>query len=156
MYEEQNKWLDGLINRNYEYLTTAWVFHTKELRNFWVDFPEAVKDRDLIWISGDDSDVRSLRDNLEMKIHLHIKAMSKYSWDEYDRLKDVEKVFRDGDVICINAGPVERVLIKEWFEKRPQVTFIGIGSAYDPFVRGVWYNHHKRIPKECLNCEGCK
>ena len=65
------------------------------------------------------------------------------AWELYDKIKDGYSQFDEGDVVAFSCGPLSRILIKEWFEKRPDVTFVGVGSVFDPFTRNVWHACHR-------------
>ena len=73
-------------------------------------------------------------------------------------LHGYEEKIESGAVVFISCGPLARVLVKEWFQKRPDVTFIDIGSTFDPFTRNVrhrchtgWENGFNDVPR-CVQC----
>jgi hypothetical protein len=144
---------------DYEYLTSAVVTTNKNWKHFIDTFPEVVKDKRLIWIGGDDQNVDIL---LELGIAIDKKALipRKDSWKYYDHiLKTFPETFRKGDIVAISLGPTARVLVKEWFKKYPDVTFIDVGSNFDPYTRNVWHNCHKGWKETGFNltspCKEC-
>ena len=61
--------------------------------------------------------------------------------------------------MAVSLGPTARILVKDWFEKYPDITFIDVGSNFDPFTRKVYHNCHKgweetgfNIGKPCSEC----
>jgi len=144
---------------DYEYLTSAVITTNKNWKHFIDTFPEVVKDKRLIWIGGDDQNVDNL---LELGITIDKKALipRKDSWKYYDHiLNTFPETFSKGDIVAISLGPTARVLVKEWFKKYPDVTFIDVGSNFDPYTRNVWHNCHKGWKETGFNltspCEEC-
>ena len=46
--------------------------------------------------------------------------------------KEFIKDFDAGSIVLVTCGPMARVLVKEWYEKRPDLTIIDIGSTFRP------------------------
>jgi len=143
----------------YKYLTSAVITTNKNWKYFIDNFPAAVKDKRLIWIGGNDQNVDNL---LELNITVDKKALipRKDSWKYYDHmLKTFPETFKKGDVVAISLGPTARVLVKEWFKQYPDITFLDVGSNFDPYTRNVWHNCHKGWEETGFNltspCEEC-
>jgi len=54
--------------------------------------------------------------------------------------------------VILSLGPLERILAKEWFELKDDVTYLGLGSMFDPWTRGVSHSYHKGTLKTCKIC----
>ena len=69
------------------------------------------------------------------------------------------KAFLPGDIVCVSLGPTARILVRQWFEKFPNITFIDIGSNLDPFTRNVSHRCHLGWEETGFNlstpCEEC-
>ncbi|MEM9327845.1 MAG: glycosyltransferase domain-containing protein [Bacteroidota bacterium] len=55
------------------------------------------------------------------------------SHKEYDNLKD--KQFPDGSFVILMCGMLAKILIRNWYELNPTVTFIALGSTMDDFIQ---------------------
>lgn len=142
------------INKDYKYLTKAVVTTNRNWKYFIENFKEAMDGNGsrLIWVSGRDQDLNGLRKKTGISIYSNVELPVKNAWKEYKYIKDIYKDFKKGDTVILSCGPMSRVLAKEWFEKRPDCTFLDVGSAFDPFTRNVWHRCHKgNLPK----CKGC-
>tara|TARA_Y100000310_G_scaffold303962_1_gene342714 strand:- start:102 stop:797 length:696 start_codon:yes stop_codon:yes gene_type:complete len=157
-YPAYNKLALELIG-DYEYTTKAVVTTNKNWKHFMDTFPDAIGDKRLLWIGGDDQDTDALK-NVGLNVVKKGLIPRKNSWRYYGHiLETFSKNFQDGDVVCISLGPTARVLVKDWFEAMPNITFIDIGSNLDPFTRNVQHNCHKgwdetgfNLTKRCKEC----
>ena len=50
----------------------------------------------------------------------------------FEEHRDAWRGFRYGDVVIVAAGPVGRLLAIEWHTKQPRVTYLELGSFFDP------------------------
>ena len=121
--------------------------------------PPALKGKRLVWIGGSDQNVDNLEE-LGIKVDQKGLIPNKNSWKFYEHVRDTfPKSFQTGDVVALSLGPTARVLVKEWFEERPDVTFIDVGSNFDPYTRNVSHNCHKGWEETGFNltqrCEEC-
>ncbi len=158
-YPELNKLALSIVGEDYEYLTRAVITTNRNWKTFIDLFPKTMADRRMIWIGGKDQNTDPL---IEMGLNIikTIKVPNKNSWNYYKALKHkVPQFFESGDIVAISLGPTARVLVKEWFEEYPDITFIDIGSNMDPFTRNVRHNCHKgweetgfNIGKRCEEC----
>jgi hypothetical protein len=76
----------------------------------------------------------------------------KNAFDQYDDVKDDYKEFEAGDIVLISGGPMSRILVCEWWQKRQDCTFIDIGSTIDPIVNGNHYRAHSGTLPHCSVC----
>jgi hypothetical protein len=160
-FSEHRDLAENYVSTDYNYITTATVTTNRNWLRFISEFPNVVEDRQIYWISGDDQDLDVLEEVLDLPIYQALTFPNKESWDEYETIKQTVKdnPFEEGDVVCLSCGPMSRVLAKEWFEERPDVTFIDVGSTFDPFTREVYHSCHKGWLETGFNetrkCEGC-
>jgi hypothetical protein len=157
-YPEYNKLANELIG-DYEFKTSAVVTTNRNWKTFIDLFPEAMSDRNMIWIGGDDQNIQALRD-LDLNIIRAARLPRRNSWDYYKHIKEVmPEHFEEGSVVGLSLGPLARVLAREWFEEYPDITFIDMGSNFDPFTRNVRHNCHKGWEETGFNltapCEEC-
>lgn len=107
-------------------------------KNFVDNIPTALEGKKVFWVSGDDQDVSKL----PFKVH-HTKFIpNKNSWEHRKELNGYEQTIDTGAIVFISCGPLARVLVHRWFMARPDVTFIDVGSTFDPFTRGVRHRCH--------------
>ena len=147
---------DKYTDDTYEYFTQACVLTNRNWLKFIQEFPKVIPDNKLIWYGGNNQDVQKLNDiGIFPKLIIHTKTQD--SWSEYEKIKETSKEFADGDVVCMSIGPLSRVLAAEWFNEYTNVTFIDIGSTFDPFTRDVKHNCHKGWMETGTNlCRKCK
>jgi hypothetical protein len=157
-YPNLNHVAKGLVG-DYEFLTSAVVTTNKNWKYFIEQFPATVKDKRLIWIGGADQNVDNLSD-LDITVDKKALIPRKDSWRYYDHvLTTFPETFNKGDIVAISLGPTARVLVKEWFKLYPDITFLDVGSNFDPYTRNVWHNCHKgweetgfNLTKRCTEC----
>ena len=128
----------NLINRNYK--TTQAIFK----RNF--------TNRDIYWVGGQDQNISKVVEQYNFNLAHQYKLSSFDSASSYEDIKDLYKEFKENSIVILSLGPLERVLVKEWFEKNNKVTYLGLGSFFDPLTRGVEYSYHKGNLKKCKIC----
>jgi len=158
-YPVHHKLASDIVNNDYPFLTSAVITTNRNWKNFINLFPEAMGDRRLIWIGGDDQDIEPLKD-MGLNIVNNVKIPRRNSWNFYKEIKKkVPPLFQPGDVVAISLGPTARVLVQNWFKDYPSISFIDIGSNMDPFTRGVHHNCHKgwedtgfNLAKPCKEC----
>ena len=117
------------------------IMHKQD--NYFIEkFPSTVKGKDIIWIGGKDQKVEALKE-MGLNIVKTVLVPQVNSWEFYEQIKQkVPAYFKEGQIVCISLGPTARVLVQEWFEEYPDMTFIDIGSNMDPFTRGVRHKCH--------------
>jgi hypothetical protein len=142
----------------YDQTVSAVALTNRNWAKFMSELPRVMVGKKVHYISGDDQNIEPLKDIFNMNILTHTKLPSRNSWNEYDTVSKYIDHVVDGDVVIISLGPTARVLCKEWFELKPNTTFIDIGSILDPFTRNVWHNCHKgwengfNLTKKCKSC----
>ncbi len=142
-----------LIDKEYPYLTSAVVTTNRNWKLFRDTFGKNIDaHKKLIWISGADQNMSELEKILHHAIHEHITLPTHNAWKEYENIHTRAHEFESGSVIALSCGPTSRVLAKEWFEERPDCTFIDVGSVFDPYTRNVWNNCHTGTLKPCREC----
>jgi len=158
-YPDLNKIAKEYVRDDYEYQTRAVVLTNRNWGRFVTKFPDAVSNRRLVWMGSKDQNLEMLRDVTSINIREVISVPNLNTWDYYDQIKQMHRKFSDGDVVAFSSGPISRILIKEWYEQRPDVTFVGIGSVFDNFTKNVWHACHrgwtrmgKCETKECSVC----
>lgn len=150
--------LGQAVQTDDEFKTHAVVFTNRNWKRAVKDITEAVQGRPVYWMSGDDQDPKKIPGIKEVLVD-HFKVPTQDAFASYQNVKDWHEKFPAGSVVFLSCGPLARVLAKEWFEARPEVTFIDIGSTFDPFTRGVEHNCHKGWDETGFNlvkrCEEC-
>jgi len=162
-YEQENYWVGlpcevcwpdhsklakELVRSEYKYQTCAVVLTNRNWRDFISLFPNLIGDRQVVWISGNDQKL----DNLNFKIDRHEFVNTQDAWASYDKLENYCDELEKGSIIILSCGPLSRILTRKWFEKRPDLTILDVGSVWDPFTRDVWHRCHTgQLPP----CEGC-
>lgn len=156
-YPQYNQLGNELVNK-YDFKVSAIALTNRNWAKFVSELPDVIEGKPIRFISGDDQDLTFLEENLKFNIVDHVKLPAKNSWGSIEELKDYIEKVKSGDVVFISLGPTARVLARKWFEKKPDATFIDIGSILDPFTRDVWHNCHKgwetgfNITKRCIEC----
>ena len=132
----------------------AVVMTNRNWKNFVDNIGSAMKGKRVYWVSGDDQDVSKL----PFEVHATKFIPNKDSWAHREMLNGYEHEIESGAVVFISCGPLARVLVNKWFRTRPDVTFIDIGSTFDPYTRNVahrchtgWENGFNDLPR----CSGC-
>lgn len=143
---------DFYVNKDYPYLTSAVVNTNRNLKYVWREFPKALEGKMVYWVSGNDQNLDKLEKETGMVIAQKYSLPKKNAWADYDRVKNIYNLFQSGSVVILSCGPMAEVLVKEWFEKRGDVSFFDMGSTFDPFTRGVRHRCHTgKLPP----CKGC-
>jgi hypothetical protein len=152
-----------LVKQPEEFQLSPVVMTNRNWGKFVTKFPNVVKDRKILWISGADQNLDILKNEMKLNIVKHLKHPAKDTWTHYDVITsmyiDYTNENADFDLVMISSGPTARVMCKEMFEVDPTRTYIDIGSTFDPFTRNVWHNCHKgwietgfNLTKRCKIC----
>jgi len=145
---------DSIIGDKYKYRCAATVFTNNNWRYFIKHFPEVIKDREIVFISGNDQNPSKLW-FLSVMTKLHVSMPNKNSFRYYEIVRDNKELlesFVPGKVILLSCGPLSRVLCCDWFQEHKECTFIDIGSTFDPFTRNVWHRCHLGDLPPCPEC----
>ena len=148
-----------LVGDHNDYLTRAVITTNRNWKKFMDTFPSTMEGRRLIWVGGNDQNPEALK-NLGLNVVKTALVPRRNSWKFYDKLYErLPEYFEPGDVVGISLGPTARVLVRRWFEKYPDITFIDMGSNLDPVTRNVYHNCHKgweetgfNLTKPCKEC----
>lgn len=154
-YPEHLKVAEELIDKDYKFFTHAVVFVNRNWKRFTEEFPKHVEGRTVYWVGGDNQDIKGL----PFEVAEQYKVPAHNAWTSYSEVKGLIENFEEGAVVLVTGGPLSRVLVKEWFEKRPDLTIIDIGSNFDPITKNVWYNYQKGWEETGFNltarCKEC-
>lgn len=143
----------GLFSHNYEWNTLAVVNTNRNWKLFSHSLPEALKGKQVIWVSGDDQDLINLTNNFDFNIIEHVSFSRKNSWEHSASIMNAcIRLSQPHRVFLFSCGPTARVMVKNLFMISPDATFLDIGSTYDPFTRNVWHKCHTGKLKECSGC----
>lgn len=150
MEKQHNQILDaGYYRSEYRYNTFAVVNTNRNLETFQEGLQQALKGKQIVWVSGSDQKLSLLRfDVIE-----HVIVSLKNAWKDYNiTMRICEDLFRPHRVFLFSCGPLARVLVRNLFQMRQDCTFLDIGSTYDPFTRNVWHKCHLKTLKKCKGC----
>lgn len=139
-----------LVDPNYKYLTKAVVTTNRNWKLFKDTIPEIIRDSTarVHWVSGVDQNIRKLG----FRVDTHIQLPVKNAWSKYEEIKNWGKDFQRGAIVFFSCGPLARVLARQWFQQNPEATFLDVGSAFDPFTRGVLHACHRGTLAPCKGC----
>jgi len=147
---------------DYEFKSLATLFVNRNWTTVMRDMPDLIdKDEDyLIWVGGQDQNVLNLSRITGMPIRYGIEVPTKNAWSEYEIIKNRIVSLISGDytnekcrhIVMISAGPLSNVLIRDMYEEHPEVTFIDVGSAFDPYTKDLWHNFHRDTHQVCSIC----
>lgn len=146
------KHADFYVNQKYEFLTCAVVNTNRNLQKVYDEFPKAVEGKFIYWVSGNDQNLDNLEKETGMRVAQKVTLPKRNAWGDYPRIKDYYTIFNKGSIVVLSCGPLAEVLVKEWFQRRPDVTFLDMGSTFDPFTRGVRHGCHTGKLKPCRGC----
>jgi hypothetical protein len=157
-YPELNRIARSIVG-DYEHVTSAVATTNRNWKRFVEEFPRLMSDRRMLWVGGDDQSIEPLKD-MGLNVVRFARVPRRNSWDYYRDLKSaLPQYFQEGDFVGISLGPTARVLARHWFEEYPDITFVDMGSNFDPFTRNVRHNCHKgwdetgfNLTKPCMEC----
>jgi len=147
------------VREDYPFQTTATALTNRNWCKFITSFSDVLHGKTVHWVGSSDQNLDMFQEifNIELSDILTIPAID--GWLEYSNINDYCQKYDDGDVVLMSCGPISRILVKEWFEKRPNVSFVGVGSIFDPFTKNVWHACHRGWLRtgtnETQTCKGC-
>lgn len=162
-YEQKNYWVGlpcsvcfpqysrvakNLVRSEYQYQTHAVVLTNRNWKRSIEEIPKLLENRTVYWVSGNDQDISKL----SFVISEHYKVPTVNAWKDYSLAKGFLSEFEQNSIVIVSCGPMSRVLVKEWFSERPDLTVLDAGSTWDPFTRNVWHNCHKGTLAPCSEC----
>jgi len=148
---------DSLVPNSYKHKTLAVVTTNRNWQYFVSEFNDVARTRPIVWVSGNDQVIENLAfyDNVEMSF----KLPTQDSFAEYQSVIEQKWVdtFPSNSIVVLSCGPLSRILVYEWWKKRKDCTFLDVGSAFDPFTRGVRHKCHiwkngKNQVRPCREC----
>lgn len=154
-FNNYNKLANNLIG-DYEYKVSAVALTNRNWAKFISEISNAIGNKPIRFISGNDQNLDFLKNKMNFNIVNHTHLQAKNSWSQKDNLSNYLENVNDGDIVMISLGPTARILCRKWFELRPKVTFIDIGSTLDPFTRNVWHNCHRNWETGFNSTNRCK
>lgn len=151
-YPELRKHADELRG-NVRGLWHALSFHhTKTV--YFRPFIESLRNRKLYWIINERHNLTSMREcGLDVSSTLVVPRLN--AFDAYAKIFRSHDTFEDDSVVLLLCGCLGRVLAQEWFQLRPTITFLCLGSYFDSHILRKPHlydniNHHKHCD-ECYN-----
>ena len=140
--------LASQCDSHYPHLCTATVLTNSNWKKAIKDIPKYLKGRTVYWIGGHDQKIDTLDFDIEQAFFFN----NKDTWLDIKKIYPLWQLFQDDAVVMISLGPTARVLTKQWYQLRPDLTIIDIGSNFDPFTRDVWHRCHKGTLPHCSEC----
>jgi hypothetical protein len=147
-FPEYSAIANHLVDLDYKHLTHAVVLTNRNWERVVAEVPELIKDRTVYWVSGDDQDISKLTFTITEQ-HI-VPAVN--AWRVYPSMKDLLSKFEKNSIVMISCGPMSRILTKDWFSERPDLTVLDVGSTWDPFTRDVWHSCHNGTLPACPGC----
>lgn len=144
---------EASIGKEYLYRTLAVVQTNRNWQEWIYRFAEVIKGREVTWVSGEDQNLLALNKKTGIVIKDQWRLPITDVWQkEYSELRERSGEFSQDEVVVLSCGPMATVLAVEWFQKRPDCTFVDMGSTFDPFTRDVWHRCHTQNLPRCLGC----
>lgn len=139
---------EQLTGLSYTYLTSATLLNNRNYTWFRQEFPTAVAHRHITWIGGNDQQIQKLPFPVDEYIELPVTN----AWSYYPKIREHWKKLPEKHLVMLSCGPLGRILARQWFEQRPDCTFIDVGSLFDPETRGVQHRYHQGTLPPCPEC----
>ncbi len=133
----------------WDYTTLAVVLTNRNHQRWQEEFPDALGDREVHWIGPRSQDLKKL----PFKAKHYLVTGSINAFEVYDAIDEDWKDLPLGAVVMTSCGPLGRIIAHRWYDARPDLTIIDVGSIYDPLT---WGTKTARIHKGTLpRCKGC-
>lgn len=105
--------------------------HTKTV--YFGPFIESLRNQKMHWVINERHNLSNLKElGLDVSSTVVIPRLN--AFDAYATIRDTYEHFEDNSVVLLLCGCLGRVLAQEWFQKRPNVTFLCLGSYFDSHV----------------------
>lgn len=142
---------EKLLNGRKENIMLANAMINTNVTNTMNLLREILPGKKITIVHSSDSDPSALK---VLNIHFRncISVPTRNGWDNYNKIKDLYQNLEKGEYVLFCCGPLGRVLAKEWFEKRPDVTCLELGSFFDPLTRGYMYLYQNNTLWLCPEC----
>jgi hypothetical protein len=147
------KWytkIKDLVRPDYEYLTQAVVTTNRNWKLFISKFPEVISGKNVVWVGNANQKLSHLKKKTGINVDRTILVPPKNAWEHYEVL--LTEQFEPGSIVILACGPMARVLVRQWFERWPDCSFLDTGSAFDPFTRNIWHRCHLGQLPPCTGC----
>jgi len=150
--------VEKYINPEYSHYTKATVFTNKNITRTVKELSSLLKGRKVIWIGADKHKTEKLQE-VGIKINEVYWVPSYDGFHVYDYMLEQVQRFEKGSVVFLSCGPTARPLVMEYWKERDDVTYIDIGSVFDPWAQEIFHNCHnplfpdkKQPVKKCKYC----
>lgn len=120
----------------YPQTTHAVVLTNRNHKRWQEEFPDALGDRTVQWVGSTDQCLIGLPFKASMFAALSPSNAYEYWVDHAGPPEDWMECVDKGAVVMTSCGPLGRVLAHRWFNARPDLTIIDVGSIYDPITLG--------------------
>ena len=134
----------------YPYKTLAVDLINKNYSRFIKEGIPLLENYSIYWVGEDDQNLTQVEKRLNIIKQYKLPKIDGFS--HYNLIKNEYTEFKNDSIVILSLGPLERILVKEWFEKNDNVTYLGLGSMFDPWTRGVQHSYHKGDLKSCKVC----
>lgn len=137
-------YIDGF----YPFRTSAVVLTNRNHQRWQEEFPKALGSRRVVWVGG----AEQANFPFPLEEFIAIPARNAFTpWD--DNWRKIAMSLDEGAMVLCSCGPLGRMIAHRWFELRPDLTVIDVGSIYDPITldRKTARLHQGKLPpcKEC-------
>lgn len=150
-YPAYNKVANELVGE-YEYKTLAVDLINKNYNLTRDIFKRTLRGKEVYWVGGEDQIVDKVKEEYNFNLVKQFKLPNTNCFEYYDSVLEEVNNFKDGSIVILSLGPLERILVKEWFERNSKITFLGLGSFFDPMTRNVTHGYHNGATKKCEVC----
>lgn len=138
----------------YPHTTLAVVLTNRNHKLWQEEFPDAVKDRQILWVGPHEQNTMALP--FADRIYERVIVPEKNAWEAWQELDDGWNTglpYPSGTVAMTSCGPLGRVIAHRWFSTNPEITVIDVGSIYDPILTGrKTARIHKGTLPRCREC----
>ena len=119
---------------NYRNLTYAVILSNRNRERFLKEFPGVLRSRRLTWVGPMAQKLGGLP--FYPLIDNQIVVPERNAWEFWQSNSTIQPIPPD-QVVLLSCGPLARILAHRWFEARPDLTIIDLGSIYDPITMGI-------------------
>jgi hypothetical protein len=151
-FPKHRKLYDSMVEADYKYQTRATVLcNNGNWKKFINECKNGLfKDKRIFWVGGNNQKIEKLKE-IDIYIYDNFLIPFKNSWDY---VKDVELNIKKSnvDIVMMSCGPMSRYLCYKMYKENPSISFIDIGSTFDPFTKNLWHRCHKGTLKYCKEC----
>jgi hypothetical protein len=156
-YPDYHNIANNLIGE-YDYKVSAVCNINRNYAKFINEFKSSLKNKQIIWVGGDDQNTKNITDILDIEIKRSFLFSYKNVWKDKQLISESLSEVKDGDIVLFSLGPTGRILSQEMFYEKQNSTFIDVGSLLDPITRNVWHSYHLGWEKgfnKTKKCEIC-